>query len=220
MRKQRFLVLAMVILILSSISVAASGFDEVVGVTNIRLMGDREHIRTQETNLGNLITDMLREASGADVAIYNGGSIRATIDMGEITLENVMEVLAFDNEIVTLEVTGAQLLAALEIGYASYPQTFGGFLQVSGLRVYLDPLKPAGERVVKLYVGKEPVQLDKTYVLVTNEFLSAGGDGFDVLKEGRLLSTLEHTEQVLLLRYLVANQPVTPRVEGRIVILK
>ncbi len=221
MKKKGLLILGMAVMVLlMGMQVFAGGLDEVIAVTQVRLVGDREHVRSQETNLGNLINDIIREQTGADVAVYNGGGIRAAAEIGDITLEKAMEILAFNNEVVTLEMTGAGLVLALEKGYGYYPNPSGSFLQVSGLRVYLDTTKEPGNRVVKVYVGDALLELEKTYVVATNEFLAAGGDGYDMMKEAKQLETFEHTDQVMFIRYLMAAETVFPKVEGRIVILK
>jgi len=122
----------------------AQALDTEIGETEIMLNGQREHVRTQETNLGNLVTDVIREYSGADIAVYNGGGIRDSASLGPITLRDAMEILAFENNVVTLEMTGMQVVAMLEHGVSSYPEVSGKFLQVSGLRFYFDPAEPAG----------------------------------------------------------------------------
>lgn len=193
--------------------------DTVIGETEISLNGERQHVRTQETNLGNLVVDVIRYYTGADVAVYNGGGIRASADLGEITLEKAMEILAFNNEVVTLEVTGAAIIAALEHGVGSFGFVSGKFLQVSGLRFYVDPTRPEGNRVTSVYIRGEPIDSDATYTLATNDYLAAGGDGFTMLEQAEQIAVAERTDQQMFIAYLQAYSPVFPMVEGRIVIV-
>ncbi len=197
----------------------ALGLDMVIGETEISLNGEREHLRTQETNLGNLVCDVLRHYTEADVAVYNGGGIRASADLGEITLEKAMEILAFNNEVVTLKLTGEEIVAMLEHGVGSFGQVSGKFLQVSGLRFYIDPANPAGERVVDVFIHGEPIDLEGVYTVATNDYLAAGGDGYDMLVDAEQIAVAEMTDQEMFIAYLREHSPVFPRVEGRIVVL-
>lgn len=194
--------------------------DTVIGETEISLNGERQHVRTQETNLGNLICDVIRYYTGADVAVYNGGGIRASADLGDITLEKAMEILAFSNKVVTLEVTGAAITAALEHGVGSFGFVSGKFLQVSGLRFYLDPTRPEGSRVIEVYIHGEPIDPEATYTLATNDYLAAGGDGYSMFEQAEQIAVAEMTDQQMFIAYLQAYSPVFPMVEGRIVVVR
>ena len=213
-------VLVIFVLTFSSLSLFAQGLDTVIGETGISLNGERQHIRTQETNLGNLVCDVLRENTKADIALYNGGGIRDSADLGEITLEDAMAILAFNNEVVTLMMSGQQIWDALEHGLHEYPEVAGGFLQVSGLRFYFDPAKEAYNRVEKILVDGEEINLRRHYVVAINEFLAAGGDDYSVLEEAEQLKLFENTDQQMFIQHIQANSPLFPSVEGRIVILR
>ncbi len=93
---------------------------EVVATTPEILVGERGDVRTGETNLGNLIVESLLDISGADVALTNGGGIRASIDAGEITKGEILTVLPYGNTVRVIEVTGADLVAAIENGISDY----------------------------------------------------------------------------------------------------
>lgn len=189
-----------------------------IGETEVYLVGDRELVRTGETNLGNLITDVLRERTDADVAIYNGGGIRDSADLGSIVLEDAMNILAFENDVVKLELSGSQLIETLEHGVSHYPEVAGGFLQVSGMRYYFNPEKPAGERIEKVYVGGEEIDPDASYTLTTNGFLAAGGDEYETLEQAEKIETYEPTDTKMFVDYIQENSPLFPKVEGRIVV--
>lgn len=219
--KRAFVVLMVLVCMLAGGQVLA--LDTEIGHTDIMLNGMREHVRTQETNLGNLVTDALRHYTGADIALYNGGGIRDSADMGAITLETAMAILAFENNVVAIEMTVAQIIEALELGVSSYPEVAGKFLQVSGLRFFFDPNRPAGERVVKLYIGGQHINLNdmnKTFVVVTNDFLVAGGDEYTMFAEGKELEVFDTIDTQMFIQYIQENSPLFPKVEGRIIALQ
>jgi 2',3'-cyclic-nucleotide 2'-phosphodiesterase (5'-nucleotidase family) len=190
---------------------------EIVGKTRVDLDGEREHVRTGETNLGNLIADAMLFETGADVALTNGGGIRASIPAGDITKGQVITVLPFGNYIQTKKVTGAQLLAALEHGVSAYPEPLGGFPHVAGLTFKIDPDKPAGERVHDVRVGARPIDPEAVYTLATNDFLAAGGDQYTMLAEPPTTGDFASLEEAVI-RYLQAKGEVAPAKEGRIAV--
>ncbi len=211
-------IVAIFVLMFVFAAVTIYALETVIGETNINLNGERNAVRTQETNLGNLLTDAVREYTGADIAVWNGGGIRASADLGEITLEKALEIFPFLNEVVTVEVTGATLIQILEHSVSSFPEASGKFLQVSGLRFYFNPNNPVGEKVLKVYVGGEPLLIDKTYVVATSGFLQACGDAYCMLGEEGFKG-FDITEQATFIKYLMENSPVFPKVEGRIVVV-
>jgi 2',3'-cyclic-nucleotide 2'-phosphodiesterase (5'-nucleotidase family) len=135
-------------------------------------------VRSRETNLGSLVADVMREAAGAEVALVNGGTIRAGIPAGTVTVGAIYNVLPFDNWLVSFALTGRELHAALETGVSRVEAGDGGFPQVSGMRYVYDPRQPPGRRVVSVEVGGAPLDGDRTYVLATHDFLAAGGNGY------------------------------------------
>lgn len=157
--------------------------DKIIGYTKETLDGDRAHLRAGETNLSKLTADILRLGTGADVALTNGGGIRATIPAGYITYRSILNVFPFNNQAVTIKVKGSELLAALENGVSAYPSLSGGFPQVSGITYTIDPAKPAGNRVVKVMVGSKPLNKNAVYVLATNDFTATGGDNYTMLNK-------------------------------------
>ena len=146
------------------------------GETRVPLVG--ENVRRRETNLGNLIADMMRELAGADAAIINGGGIRSGIPAGTIRVKDVYTVLPFDNYIVAVRLRGHAIRQALEHGVSRVEEKAGAFPQVSGLSFAFDPQAPAGSRVREVTIGGRPLDLQKEYAVATNDFLAAGGDGY------------------------------------------
>jgi 5'-nucleotidase len=142
----------------------------------------------RESVLGNLIADAqlasTRDA-GAQLALMNSGGIRADLaarDGGTVTYGDIYAVQPFGNTLVTMSLTGAQLLAVLEQQFAGRE---GNVLSVSrGFAMTLDPSRPAGQRVVSATLDGKPIDADATYRVTVNNFIAGGGDGFLGLKAG------------------------------------
>ena len=190
---------------------------EVVGRTTINLMGERDYVRTGETNLGNMITDAMIEESGADVSLTNGGGIRASIDAGYITKGDIITVLPFGNYIITKEVTGAVIKEALEHGTSSYPDASGKFPHVGGMTYAIDLNKPVTDRVVDIMINGVALDLEATYVLATNDFMAAGGDGYTMLTTETVNEYKALDEAVI--DYISSKGVVAPLPENRITVI-
>ena len=195
--------------------------DVPVGTTTVELDSQRSTVRTQESNIGNLIADATRETLGADVAIANGGGIRGdrTYDAGTVlTRKDVLTELPFGNTAVLIELGGADLLAALENGVSQVEDNAGRFPQVSGLRFTYDASRPAGSRVVEVIVGEAPLDLGGTYKVGLNDYIYGGGDGYEALSKGKAI--IDPTSAVLLasvvMNYIGQKGEIAPEVEGRI----
>ena len=199
---------------------------EVISKSIVYLEGDRTVCRFEECNLGNLITDAMRAETGAQVALENGGGIRASIEKGDVTLGDVLTVLPFGNLVSTLSLSGKDLLATLENGASQMETGAGRFLQVSGLRYTVDPSRAVGSRISKVEVldaegTYQPLNPTEIYTVATNDFMRSGGDGYTIMAEkgidaydfGRPL------DQVLA-DYMKANEPVKIGIEDRITVIK
>lgn len=191
---------------------------EIIGKTIVQLDGVREHVRTQETNLGDLTADAMRDATGADVAFTNGGGIRASIEIGDITKKSLVTVFPFGNYVVTKKVTGKALLEALEVGVASCPEPLGAFPQVSGITFSIDISKPAGSRVSNAKINGKSVDKKATYLLATNDFLIAGGDGYTMLADFVIENEYGALEEILV-DYIKKLGVITIATENRITII-
>ncbi len=150
--------------------------DTVIGTTEILLNGERADVRSKTTNLANLIADSMKWKTGADVALTNGGGIRASIKPGEIKIRDVLTVLPFGNTLYVLEMKGSDLVKVFEYA-ASVPNGQGAFLQVAGAT-----WKAEGGKLTELLIGGKPVDPEKIYKVVTNDYMAAGGDGYATLK--------------------------------------
>lgn len=206
-----------------------------VGQSQVFLVGDRAVCRVTECNLGNLITDAMRAETGARIAITNGGGIRSNIPVGVetpedtalegpmiVTLGDVLTVLPFGNLVSTFELTGANVVAALENGVSQVENGAGRFPQVSGLRYTWNPAAAAGSRIVSVEVQAEDgtfsaIDPEAVYSVASNDFMRGGGDGYAVFAENSInpYDFGRPLDQVLA-DYIAANSPVNPQIEGRI----
>lgn len=192
-----------------------------VGESGVFLVGDRNVCRVSECNMGNLITDAIRENTGVDIAVMNAGGIRADIDEGAVTLGEVLTVLPFGNLISTFELTGTDVWAMLENSVSQVEDVAGRFLQVSGLRYSFDATQEAGSRIVSADVWQDgewvALDLEATYRLAANDFIRNGGDGFAMFAENAINAYDQGSPlDTVVADYIVANSPVAPEVEGRI----
>lgn len=195
--------------------------DQVIGETLVTLEGERKDVRTRETNLGNLVADVIREATKADIAITNGGGIRTSIQKGPIKIKDIYTVFPFDNYLITLELDGATIKEALELSVSKYPEQLGAFLQVSGISFTFNPAKKANERVVDVKIGDKDLDNGKKYTVATNDFTAAGGDGYSMLKKGKVVyQDMGNFMRDVLVNYIKGKGKISPKEEGRIKIVK
>ncbi len=192
---------------------------QVVGSTSVKLDGERGDVRSKETNLGNLITDSMIAETGAMIAINNGGGIRASIDVGEITKGEIITVLPFGNYIVTKELSGSEIKAMLEHGTSAYPEAEGMFPQVGGLTFSIDLNKSVGDRVTNINVAGMPIDLNKEYIVATNNFVAAGGDGYTMFGDNEILNEYKTLDEALI-EYAATMGTVAPMVENRISVIE
>ena len=200
-------------------------------------------VRTAETNLGDLCADAYRIVLGADVAIVNGGGVRADIPAGDITYGQILSVHPFGNMACLIEATGQQILDALEMASRDVPDECGGFLQVSGLSyeinvgvessVVVDDagsfVEVAGERRVQnVLVAGEPIDPEATYTLASHNYmLKSGGDGLNMFQGDTLLQDEVLIDNQVLINYIVdtlggvvGEEYADPYGQGRITIVE
>ena len=149
-----------------------SELTKVIGSTTDVFEGERKIVRSQETNLGNLIARTQRLKVGADVAIMNSGGIRTSIAKGDITYKDVLKVQPFSNSICLVTLTGKELKKYCEIA-ANKTAGSGAFAQFDNVNVVMQ-----GKSLESLSVGGTPVDDTKKYRLAINSFIAAGGDGY------------------------------------------
>ena len=185
------------------------------------LGGDRAVCRAQECSMGTLIADAMLDRvkdQGIQVAIQNGGGIRASIDAGEVTMGEVLTVLPFQNTLSTFEVSGATLVAALENGVSQIEDGAGRFPQVAGMSYAFDASQPAGSRVSDVMVGGAPIEMDKMYGVVSNNYVRNGGDGYAMFKDAANAYDFGPDLADVTAQYLADNAPYKPYTDGRITV--
>ena len=137
--------------------------------------------RGGESTVGNLVADAMREAAGCDIAFQNSGGLRADLPEGAVTRGTVYELMPFDNTLVTMDLSGAEVRRALEDGLRG-----GRVTQVSGLKYTFDTSRPAMQRVVTLLDARgAPLDSTRTWKVVVNNFMAGGGDDYSTLARGR-----------------------------------
>jgi 5'-nucleotidase len=201
----------------------------VIGSAAVLLDGERASVRNRETNLGDLIAEVMlarTQTDGADVAVTNGGGIRASIAAGQVTVGNVLTVLPFGNTIALTTITGAVLRSVIEnglsqINFAVPSSSAGRFPQIAGMRFTYNPNAPVGSRVVSLEIaqaggGFAPVDPAVSYRVATNNFMLAGGDGYAALAAGSNKVDTGYIMADVLNDYFVNNSPVDKATDGRI----
>jgi 5'-nucleotidase/UDP-sugar diphosphatase len=197
---------------------------KVIGSSEAPIEGDRTICRVKECSMGNLVADAMLDRTknqGMQIAIQNGGGLRASIDAGEITQGEVITVLPFQNTVATFQLTGADVVKALENGVSQIDQGAGRFAQVAGLKYSFDKSKPAGSRVSDVRVAEGdtfvPIDPAKTYGVVTNNFMRAGGDGYSIFETaGKNAYDFGPDLADVAVEYLQAHNPYKPYTDGRV----
>lgn len=200
----------------------SAALDAPIGSTTVDLDALQVSNRNRETNLGDMVADAFRQALNADIALINGGSVRGntTYPVGPLSKRDMLSILPFENPIVKVEATGAQIKAALENGVSKVgiETEFGGFPQISGLTFEYDARKPVGARVVSALVNNQPLDEKKTYTLASSVFLLKGGNGYGMFSNVKYLISEDSgpVDAAVLGSYVQAAGTVAPKVEGRI----
>lgn len=188
--------------------------------------GSREVCRAMECSMGNLVADAMLDRvadQGVSIAIQNGGGLRASIDEGEITMGEVLTVLPFQNALATFQLKGSDVVAALENGVSKVEEGAGRFPQVAGLKYTVDKAAPAGSRISDVMVKEgddfAPIDMEKVYGVVSNDYMRGGGDGYSVFRTNGMnaYDFGPGLEQVVA-DYLAANAPYEPYTDGRITV--
>ena len=178
-------------------------------------------VRRAETNLGDLCADAFRAAGRADIGIFGGGGVRTSVEKGDITYGDLINLFPFGNYLCVIEATGQQILDALEWGVQKIPGEFGGFLQVSGMSYEVDASVPSGcksdennmqtviegpRRVSNVKVGGEPIDPQKLYTVASTDYvLLSNGDGLTAFDGAKLLQDRVKLDVQLLIEYITGD---------------
>ncbi|SON54510.1 Trifunctional nucleotide phosphoesterase protein YfkN precursor [Hartmannibacter diazotrophicus] len=199
---------------------------EVVADTAAPIDGNRDTCRAKECEMGNLVADAMlahTASQGVTIAIQNGGGLRASIDEGPVTMGEILTVLPFQNTVATFQLTGKGIVAALENGVSQVEEGAGRFPQVAGLKyTWTKAAKPNEGRIKSVEVkdgdGWAPIDPDKTYLVVTNDYMRRGGDGYSVFATDaqNAYDFGPNLENVVIEYMTGANAPYQPYVDGRV----
>jgi 2',3'-cyclic-nucleotide 2'-phosphodiesterase (5'-nucleotidase family) len=173
--------------------------------------------RINENILCNLITDSMRYFGEADISIMNAGTIRADIDQGDITYQEVINTMPYSNDVIVKEITGQTILDALEFGVRFLPEQSSNFPQVSGITYKIDTSINSGvitdnndafmrvggkRRVYNVKINGEQLDLLKTYTIASNSFILEGGDGYSMFADAKITKTAVGVDNEILLKYI------------------
>jgi len=160
----------------------------VIAKTAVELDSRNSTIRTREAAIGNLFADAMRVSMKADAAVINGGGIRAGkvyAPGSEIRLKDILAELPFNNRVVVVEISGTDLLLAMENGLAQVPVPAGRFPQISGMKIVFDPKQPMRKRVISLEIAGKPVEPARVYRVAILDFLARGGDDYATFRAAK-----------------------------------
>jgi 5'-nucleotidase / UDP-sugar diphosphatase len=196
----------------------------VIATTRVPLDADTVRLRAAETNLGDLVADVMRANAKADIAIVNAGSIRGDrlYSAGPITRRMIIEIHPFGSVICKVAVSGRVVLQALNNGVSKLPATAGQFPQVSGLTMRVNPGAPAGSRVSDVRLGGQPLDPEKTYTVALSDYTLAGGDDYSMFAKQPVLIGPQAGDLIVtaLEQYLTEKREIAPMVDGRITIVR
>lgn len=194
-----------------------------IGLTKTPLDSRKAAVRGEETAIGDFFADAMRAATGADLALLNGGGIRGDrlYEAGAtLTRKDIARELPFGNKLVLMEISGADLREALENSVWMVDRGAGRFGQISGARIVVRRNAVPGQRIVSAEIGGKPLDPAKIYKLATIDFLARGKDGYVALARGKPL--ISEVEGPLLANVIIAAiekaGAVAPVADGRIAI--
>lgn len=190
----------------------ADKFKERIAEATVFLDGERGRIRYEETNLGNLLADVMRERTGAQAALLNGGAIRGSVNQGPVTMAHVMTAFPYSNDLWTVDLPGKTLLEVLAraVKYKREDED-GGFLHLSGIAIVVE-----GARLVEARLAGKPIDPAATYTVAITNFMREGGDGYHWLKTPKGVDTGVSLREAIVDAFRRRGK-VTAKVEGRIV---
>lgn len=214
---------------LTEATLIPKSFFEVVGIAGMFFDGNEEIIRYQESVLANLVSDVMLEAGKSDgvvASLMNTGGLRGNIGAGEVTMGELLTLLPFGDKVVILDVTGRELVAALDNGLThAGGELTGAFPSIAGMQVNYCDQQPCSDAlleggvVTKLTIDGTAVEMDNNYKIATQAFLAGGGDNYTMLKEACQRGNCRKTDILLVDRVVEEfrnNSPVTRKIEQRI----
>jgi 5'-nucleotidase / UDP-sugar diphosphatase len=200
--------------------------NNVVATAAADIEGNRAICRVQECPMGNLVADAMLDRvadQGVVIAIANAGGLRASIAAGEVTMGEVLTVLPFQNTLATFQINGQGIIDALENGVSQVEEVKGRFAQVSGLTYSWDSsVAPNAGRIIEVMVASEdgyaPIDPQAMYLVVTNNYVRNGGDGYKMFSgDDKKAYDFGPDLAEVTADYLAQYGPYEPYTDGRIV---
>ena len=192
-----------------------------VAVTDFDLTIDGDDgnrlVRKGETNLGDLVADAMRFSVGAQIGLVNGGNVRTTISAGEVNSQNVLDVMPFANDMCLVRATGRQIKDALAMGAVHYPEEFGGFLQVSGLRytIVADSVPRIENVQLETDNGFVDIVEDSLYTVGMSSYIAYIGDENTAFRQSEIVLDKVMTDDEAMTRYLKSFGGRVPEIYSR-----
>ena len=170
----------------------------------------------RESTIGNLLTDYMREAAKSDIAFLNSGAIRSDLYPGNITLEKLINVYPFKDNLTTISLTGMQVKKLVEYSL-TLPYGIG---QISGLEIKYDSTLDKMKRLVSIKVNGNEIIDSKEYTVSTSGYLSKGGDGYSIFTEGQFVDDSISFQDALYISFKNSKKVEVPALERQIDISK
>lgn len=191
-----------------------------IGWTATALDARFSTVRMRESNIGNFVCDIMRSHYEADCAIMAAGTIRGDqiYPPGCIRVKDITTCFPFEDPVIVIRVTGKAIWEALDNGVSTYPALEGRFPQVSNVHFEFDPSLPTGKRVTKVWIGGQPCDNEKKYVLATRGYMGRAKDGFDSLlvqSEGGDAEEIIDEESGLLISTIIRQYFMARRSIGK-----
>ncbi|MEH6451431.1 MAG: 5'-nucleotidase C-terminal domain-containing protein [Psychromonas sp.] len=201
----------------------ASLLNEKIGITTTDIDTSRISLRTKENAFANLIADLIKEHSNADIALINGGMIRGEsfhYKNNKLSRGDIIKTLPYRESVSLLEVSGSDLLSALENGFSQIDSMAGRFPQVSGMKIVYDSKAKIGQRIISVAINNKPLEVLKHYKLATPSFIANGGDGYTVFKDNNHLVYNQQMSKLIsdiLISELRLSNVISPVIEDRVI---
>jgi len=196
---------------------------EIISITKSKMTTSELPLRSKENIFGNLLTDIMKKYASADAALINSGTIRGEKEYPintSITRQDIAKELPFRNTIVLLEVTGEQLITALENGLSKISFFKGRFPQVSGMKIVYNSQNEVGKRIVSLHINNKLVDPLQKYKIATTDYIANGGDGYYSLQLSKPIPYNQQMSKLLneiVVDELRARRVISPKIESRLV---
>ncbi len=182
--------------------------NQIIGNSEVYLDGTKSIVRKEETYLTKLVTDAIIKETNAQMVFINSGSFKNSINIGDITINDIIKVFPFGNCVITKSVKGEDIIKSLEIAFSEYPYPSVKFPQIAGATCVIDKNSPIGSRVKSVTIGGHEIELKKTYILATSDFIANGGDGYDLIGNSPDVNYFSGLDEIFI-NYIKNTSPIT-----------